>query len=42
VVELGKITGTPTPHIDATYALVKLLEKTMAEERGQIRLQKAA
>jgi 2-dehydropantoate 2-reductase len=42
VVELGQLTGTPTPHIDATYALVKLLEKTMAEERGQIRLQKAA
>jgi 2-dehydropantoate 2-reductase len=42
VVELGRLTGTPTPHIDATYALVKLLEKTMAEERGQIRLQKAA
>ncbi|MBK4733971.1 2-dehydropantoate 2-reductase [Noviherbaspirillum pedocola] len=42
VVELGRLTNTPTPHIDATYALVKLLEKTMAEERGQIRLQKAA
>jgi 2-dehydropantoate 2-reductase len=42
VVELGRLTGTPTPHIDATYALVKLLEKTMAEERGQVRLQKAA
>jgi 2-dehydropantoate 2-reductase len=25
VVELGRLTGTPTPHIDAVYALVKLL-----------------
>jgi 2-dehydropantoate 2-reductase len=42
VVELGRLTDTPTPHIDATYALVKLLDKTMSEERGQLRLQKAA
>jgi 2-dehydropantoate 2-reductase len=27
VVELGRLTGTPTPHIDAVYACVKLLEK---------------
>jgi 2-dehydropantoate 2-reductase len=42
VVELGRLTDTPTPHIDTAYALVKLLDKTMSEERGQIRLQKAA
>jgi 2-dehydropantoate 2-reductase len=42
VVELGRLTDTPTPHIDATYALVKLLDKTMSEERAQLRLQKAA
>jgi len=42
VVELGRLTDTPTPHIDATYALVKLLDKTMAEERAQLKLQKAA
>jgi 2-dehydropantoate 2-reductase len=41
-VELGRLTDTPTPHIDATYALVKLLDKTMSEERAQLRLQKAA
>ena len=38
VVELGKLTGTPTPHIDATYALVKLLGKTMEEEKGRVKM----
>jgi len=38
VVELGRLTGTPTPHIDTVYALVKLLAKTMEEERGQVRM----
>ena len=42
VVELGRLTGTPTPHIDSVYALVKLLERTMAEESGQVRLLKVA
>jgi 2-dehydropantoate 2-reductase len=42
VVELARLTGTPTPHIDTVYALVKLLAKTMDEERGQVRLKKAA
>ena len=42
VVELGRFTDTATPHIDAVYALVKLLERTMTEERGQLRLQKMA
>lgn len=30
VAELGRLTGTPTPHIDAVYAAVKLLEVTQA------------
>lgn len=42
VIELGKLTHTPTPHIDTVYALVKLLAKTMAEESGNLKLQKAA
>ena len=29
VAELGRLTGTPTPHIDAIYASVKLLEQTL-------------
>lgn len=42
VVELGRLTQTPTPHIDTLYALVKLLARTMEEESGQVRLQLAA
>ena len=34
VVELGRLTGAPTPHIDTVYALVKLLARTMEEQRG--------
>jgi 2-dehydropantoate 2-reductase len=29
VAELGRLTQVPTPHIDAIYASVKLLEKTL-------------
>ena len=32
VAELGRVTDTPTPHIDAVYALIKLLDKTVQEE----------
>ena len=42
VVELGQLTGTPTPHIDTAYALVKLLARTMEEERGHVRLRRSA
>jgi len=31
VVELGRLTNTPTPHIDAVYACTSLLAKTVAE-----------
>jgi 2-dehydropantoate 2-reductase len=30
VVELGRLTDTPTPHIDSVYALTKLLAQTIA------------
>jgi 2-dehydropantoate 2-reductase len=39
VVELGRLTGTPTPHIDAVYACVSLLAKTLSEGRGRLRVQ---
>jgi 2-dehydropantoate 2-reductase len=42
VVELGRLTETPTPHIDTVYALVKLLAKSMAEEGGQVSLRRVA
>jgi 2-dehydropantoate 2-reductase len=34
VVELARLTGTPTPHIDALYASTKLLERTLAWADG--------
>jgi 2-dehydropantoate 2-reductase len=36
VVELGRLTGTPTPHIDAVYACVRLLAKVLAEKHGKL------
>lgn len=41
VIELARLTGTPTPHIDAVYALVKLLARTMQEQSGHVRLREA-
>ena len=42
IVELGRLTDTPTPHIDTVYALVKLLAKTMDEEKGRVKMSSAA
>jgi 2-dehydropantoate 2-reductase len=42
VIELARLTDTPTPHLDTVFALVKLLGKTIEDDRGQVRLQKAA
>jgi 2-dehydropantoate 2-reductase len=36
VVELGRLTQTPTPHIDAVYALVSLLAKQLADVQGRL------
>jgi 2-dehydropantoate 2-reductase len=41
VLELARLTGTPTPHIDTVYALVKLLARTMQEQSGHVRLREA-
>ncbi|MDB5986420.1 MAG: apbA [Nevskia sp.] len=35
VAELGRLTKTPTPHIDTVFALTKLLAKGIADERLQ-------
>ncbi len=40
VVELGRITSTPTPHIDAVYACASLLAKTLQDERGRLKIEK--
>jgi len=37
VIELGRLTGTATPHLDAVYALVKLLARTAAAEKLCVR-----
>jgi 2-dehydropantoate 2-reductase len=37
VIELGRMVGVPTPHINTVFALVKLLGRTMAEEKLYIR-----
>jgi 2-dehydropantoate 2-reductase len=37
VLELGRLTDTPTPSISTVYALMKLLSKTMADERICVR-----
>ena len=42
VVELGRLTDTPTPHIDTVYALVKLLARSMDEQSGQVRIRAVA
>lgn len=39
VVELGRITGVPTPTIDAIHAATQLLALTLAQQRGQLRVQ---
>jgi 2-dehydropantoate 2-reductase len=39
VAELGRMTGTPTPHIDAIYACASLLAKTLAIQHGRVRVE---
>jgi 2-dehydropantoate 2-reductase len=41
VVELGRITGTPTPTIAAIYAAASLLNKTLGDARARLELQPA-
>jgi len=42
VAELACLTGIATPGIDAIYALVKLLDKTMREDHGAVQLRRIA
>ncbi len=37
VIELGRLTLTPTPHIGAVFALVKLLSQTISEQKVGVR-----
>ncbi len=36
VVELGRLTGTPTPHVEAVYACAALLAKTLADQGARL------
>jgi 2-dehydropantoate 2-reductase len=38
VIELGRITNIPTPHLDSVYALVKLLSKTLQDQHARLRV----
>ena len=38
VIEMGRITNTPTPQIEAVYALAALLAKTVGEHKGKLRI----
>jgi 2-dehydropantoate 2-reductase len=42
VVELGRITETPTPTIDAIYATTRLLALTLERQRGRLAIQVSA
>jgi len=39
VIELGRITGTPTPTIEAVYAATSLLAQTLLTHSGKLKLQ---
>ncbi len=38
VIELGKLTETPTPHIDTVYACAKLLARSLAAAKGHLKI----
>ncbi|RZL62749.1 MAG: 2-dehydropantoate 2-reductase [Variovorax sp.] len=42
VIELARLTDTPTPHINTVYSLVKLLARTMEDQHGSVRLHEMA
>jgi 2-dehydropantoate 2-reductase len=41
VVEMARLTETPTPHIDAIYAVTCLLARTLADKKGRLEIQPA-
>ncbi len=42
VLELGRLTDTPTPHVAAVYACVKLLDRTLTDAGSRLRAERAA
>ena len=41
VIELGKLTATPTPHLDTIYALMLLLARSLDQAKGRLEIQTA-
>jgi 2-dehydropantoate 2-reductase len=41
VLELARLTGTPTPHLDTIYALMQLLAQSLKQAKGRLEIQKA-
>lgn len=41
VVEMARLTETPTPHVDAIYAVTSLLAKVLAEQKGRLEIHPA-
>jgi 2-dehydropantoate 2-reductase len=39
VIELGRITRIPTPHLDVLYACTSLLAKTLERQKGRLRVE---
>lgn len=39
VIELGRLTETPTPHLDAVYACCALLGRTLTEQKARVRVE---
>ncbi len=41
VLELGRLTDTPTPHVAAVYACVKLLDRTLTDAGARLQVERA-
>lgn len=42
VIELGRLTQTPTPHIETLYACAQLLAKTLGGANGRLKVQRSS
>jgi 2-dehydropantoate 2-reductase len=42
VIELGRLTGVPTPSIEAVYVLARLLDRTVAGTGGRLRVERGS
>jgi 2-dehydropantoate 2-reductase len=41
VIELARLTETPTPHLDSIYACARLLAETLGGQKGRLVIQAA-